>query len=205
MCASDGTCKPPDQDLCLSVQCNALDECHDIGSCQAGLCTDPPKADGSPCSIGECQLGVCIDPNNPTGEDDSCDNIQCTASDECHLVGTCFGGICTDPPKEDGSTCSNGTCQNGICVPATDEDPCKNMVCTAPSECFQEGMCSNGACSDVKKPDGTTCSTGTCQDGQCDVDDTDTDNGGGGIFGMLYQMLASLFDFLFGWIFDLFG
>jgi MYXO-CTERM domain-containing protein len=46
----------------------------------------------------------------------------CTASDECHDPGTCQGstGVCDNPPKPDGATCSNGTCEGGVCTPSSD-------------------------------------------------------------------------------------
>lgn len=41
--------------------CVALDECHDIGTCdsETGACTNPSKADGETCSIGICESGQC--------------------------------------------------------------------------------------------------------------------------------------------------
>lgn len=43
------------------VTCAALDDCHDVGSCEpsTGACSNPPKADGSVCSGGICQSGTC--------------------------------------------------------------------------------------------------------------------------------------------------
>ncbi|MFO0760369.1 MAG: kelch repeat-containing protein [Byssovorax sp.] len=42
-------------------ECMAMDECHDVGTCDAasGDCSNPAKADGTPCSTGTCQKGVC--------------------------------------------------------------------------------------------------------------------------------------------------
>ncbi|HRI65435.1 MAG TPA: hypothetical protein PK156_14405 [Polyangium sp.] len=43
------------------VVCTALDECHDVGTCltTTGVCDDPVKADGAPCTNGMCQGGTC--------------------------------------------------------------------------------------------------------------------------------------------------
>jgi hypothetical protein len=47
-----------------AVTCSASDECHTAGSCvaDAGTCTNPAKADGTPCAIGTCQAGQCTAP-----------------------------------------------------------------------------------------------------------------------------------------------
>ncbi len=51
------------------VVCTASDQCHDVGTCDppTGLCSNPPKLDGTPCSdgnpctVGEtCQAGSCL-------------------------------------------------------------------------------------------------------------------------------------------------
>jgi MYXO-CTERM domain-containing protein len=44
-----------------AVTCTAQDECHDVGSCDkgTGACSNPQKADGTPCSGGTCQGGAC--------------------------------------------------------------------------------------------------------------------------------------------------
>jgi hypothetical protein len=44
------------------VICSAQDECHDVGSCNpdTGVCSNPAKPDGSPCTGGACQGGLCM-------------------------------------------------------------------------------------------------------------------------------------------------
>jgi MYXO-CTERM domain-containing protein len=44
------------------VTCAAQDECHDAGTCNPanGTCSNPQKADGTPCSNGTCQSGTCM-------------------------------------------------------------------------------------------------------------------------------------------------
>src|SRR5262249_40752372 len=50
------------------VVCTALDQCHDVGTCDpaTGACSQPPRSDGSPCNDGDactredvCRAGVC--------------------------------------------------------------------------------------------------------------------------------------------------
>jgi MYXO-CTERM domain-containing protein len=47
--------------LCADVTCTALDDCHEIGTCDpaTGECDDPAKADGSDCAGGTCEGGAC--------------------------------------------------------------------------------------------------------------------------------------------------
>lgn len=100
------------------IVCTALDQCHDVGVCDAGTgtCSNPAKADGSTCSDGNactqtdsCQTGACVG-SNP---------VVCTALDECHDVGTCApaSGVCSNPNKPDGTPCGGGslTCLAGSC------------------------------------------------------------------------------------------
>jgi hypothetical protein len=79
--------------------CTASDQCHDAGTCDpsSGVCSNPPKANGSVCNDGNacttndvCTNGVCG--GTPK---------TCTASDQCHNAGTCdpTTGVCSNPPK----------------------------------------------------------------------------------------------------------
>jgi MYXO-CTERM domain-containing protein len=71
-CADGNICTK--NDLCTSgtcmgtpVTCTPLDECHSAGTCDTatGVCTDPRKVDGSPCTNGSCQGGTCIQTGMP--------------------------------------------------------------------------------------------------------------------------------------------
>src|SRR5207247_1147972 len=73
------------------VVCTALDQCHDVGTCNTGtgVCSNPNKTNGTACNDGNactqtdtCQSGVCTG-SNP---------VVCTALDQCHDVGTCNTG-----------------------------------------------------------------------------------------------------------------
>jgi hypothetical protein len=129
--------------------CTASDQCHQAGVCDpmTGACSNPPKANGAPCSDGNactqtdsCQSGTCVGASPET----------CTASDPCHLAGVCdpMTGACSNPPK----------------------------TCTASDQCHQAGVCDpmTGACSNPPKANGAPCSDGnactpadSCQSGVC--------------------------------------
>jgi MYXO-CTERM domain-containing protein len=51
-----------------------------------------------------------------------CAGVTCTASDECHVAGTCdpSTGACSNPTQPEGTACSNGTCEGGTCAAAMD-------------------------------------------------------------------------------------
>jgi hypothetical protein len=109
--------------------------------------------DGNACTQSDtCQAGVCVGANP----------VVCTASDQCHLVGTCNSstGACSNPAKLNGASCDDGsactqtdTCQAGICVGANP------VVCTASDQCHTAGTCntSTGQCSNPLKQPGTPC------------------------------------------------
>jgi MYXO-CTERM domain-containing protein len=67
-CQTTATCH---DGLCLggTVACDAPDECHEFGICDPaiGMCTQPAKADGQPCSIGVCTGGVCVGDQTDAG------------------------------------------------------------------------------------------------------------------------------------------
>jgi hypothetical protein len=128
-------------------------------------------ADGNPCTWGDtCQNKVCVpDPNR---------NTQCSASDQCHDVGTCdtTTGMCSNPAKVNGSVCSdndacttNDACSGGSCVsgpPLTCDDGnvCTNDSCNPATGCVftnNTAPCSDGnVCTQ-----GDTCNSGACQSG----------------------------------------
>jgi len=186
VCTSDGECKIG-EDACDKTQCEALDECHEVGTCSGGICDDPIKADGTACSNGngQCQVGVCV------VNDGACDNIECSALDDCHDIGTCAGGSCNNPVKAFGTACNNGKgqCQGGACVDAS----CDGVQCEPKSECHNVGTCGDGVCTEPMKADGTSCNdgNGTCQLGECVNKEC-------GLIEAFLQMLL-------GWLLALFG
>jgi hypothetical protein len=154
------------------VVCTALDQCHVAGTCASGtgLCSNPPKGNGTPCNDGSlctsgetCQAGVC---GAPTG------TVVCTAQDQCHVAGTCDPGtgLCSNPPKtngtpcDDASLCTGGeTCQGGACGA-----PTSTVTCTALDLCHLVGTCdpATGQCSNPVKSCGDAF---TCTDDSCDL------------------------------------
>jgi cysteine-rich repeat protein len=160
------------------VTCAAQDQCHVAGTCNpaTGICSNPAKANGSSCDDGDlctqgdtCQAGSCT-----AGAP-----LTCTASDQCHVPGTCNPsiGACTNPPKPNGAACSDGSactagdaCQGGVCFPGTP------VICVAQDQCHLAGTCNpaTGVCSNPSQPNGAPCSDGnactqvdTCQSGTC--------------------------------------
>src|SRR2546425_10521519 len=71
--------------------------------------------DGNACTQTDtCQSGLCTG-SNP---------VVCTASDQCHVAGTCntATGPCSNPTSTNGAACNDGnactnaeTCQSGSC------------------------------------------------------------------------------------------
>src|SRR5205814_597946 len=86
-CAT-GTCQ---SGVCIAnnpVVCSASDQCHVAGTCDpaTGHCSNPRTSKGTACNDGNactqtdtCQSGLCTG-SNP---------VVCTASDQCHVPGTC--------------------------------------------------------------------------------------------------------------------
>jgi hypothetical protein len=160
------------------VTCSASDQCHAAGTCDpsTGVCSNPIAPNGTACSDGNactagdaCQSGSCA----------SGTPVTCTASDQCHIAGTCDPGTgtCSNPAAPNGATCNDGnactqtdTCQAGVC---TGTNP---VVCNASDQCHVAGTCdpSSGICSNPAAANGATCNDGnactqtdTCQTGVC--------------------------------------
>jgi hypothetical protein len=60
-CTAVDTCVAGACQGTAKVTCKALDGCHDAGECvdATGVCTNPAKADGTPCADGVCTAGKC--------------------------------------------------------------------------------------------------------------------------------------------------
>lgn len=124
------------------VVCTALDQCHEMGTCNpaTGVCSNPAGPDGLSCDdhnactqTDVCQLGICTG-SNP---------VTCGPLDQCHDAGVCSAstGRCSNPNKPNGSTCASGcsvatTCQDGVCEGgpgAADTD--NDGICNADDNC----------------------------------------------------------------------
>jgi N-acetylneuraminic acid mutarotase len=178
-CTQTDTCQAGTCTGGNAVVCPAPDQCHTAGSClpATGACTNPQKANNTVCNDGNactqtdtCQNGACSGANP----------VSCGAASQCQVGGGVCDpatGICSGPPKPDGTACNDGnacttvdTCQAGVCVGSTP------VVCAAPDQCHDQGVCApaTGVCSNPLKANGTACSDGnsctqtdTCQAGVC--------------------------------------
>ncbi|MGH7894539.1 MAG: hypothetical protein ACREQL_07715, partial [Candidatus Binatia bacterium] len=160
------------------VVCAPLDQCHLQGTCNqaTGTCSNPEAPDNTSCNDGNactqtdtCQGGSCTGANP----------VICTASDQCHNPGVCdtATGQCSDPAKDDGSTCNDGdactltdTCVAGGCTGANP------VICTPLDQCHVAGTCdpATGDCSNPNANSGTLCDDSNgctegdmCTNGQC--------------------------------------
>jgi hypothetical protein len=159
---TNGTCQG------TAVTCTAMDQCHSVGTCNpaTGACSNPALNgttcnDNNPCTTGDqCNSGVC----QGTA-------VTCTATDQCHGVGTCdmSTGLCSNPALT-GTSCNNNacltgqTCSSGTC---TGGSP---IACPAPDQCHTAGSCSGGTCGGYTALTGNSCGSGanmTCQNGTC--------------------------------------
>jgi MYXO-CTERM domain-containing protein len=119
----DGICSVAERDYGTCVAdctpkigdaiCDPFLDCHLTPSIPAWECDlDCPCDDGNACTQGDVwQNEVCV----------GSEPVTCTAADECHEAATCDPAMgCSNPQKEDGTTCTNGTCLAGICIPKID-------------------------------------------------------------------------------------
>ncbi len=176
-CTQTDTCQVGECTGTNPITCTALDQCHNIGSCNptSGLCSTPTKIDGVACDDGDactqvdtCQTGTCIGANP----------VVCVAIDSCHGAGTCDPGTgqCSSPMMADGAACNDhnactqtDTCQSGTCVGAN------TTICEALDQCHTPGSCNPASgCTNPTKPSGTSCNDNdactqidSCQAGVC--------------------------------------
>jgi concanavalin A-like lectin/glucanase superfamily protein len=161
------------------VTCTASDQCHVAGTCDpaTGACSNPAAADGTACNDGNactrtdtCQSGACVG-SNP---------VTCTASDQCHVAGTCdpMTGICSNPVAPDGTTCSSGDvcsggdfCHSGVCQPGPCS-ACSGMVTGGGQVHTASGGLASFSFNSRSRGDGTA--TGSFQwtnhDARCRID-----------------------------------
>lgn len=99
------------------VMCMAQDQCHAAGLCasQSGLCSNPPVADGTTCSLqnanAACTAGACGLVSCQAGFGD-CDLKASTGCEASLLTSVVNCGMC-------GRACSAGsTCGAGLCIAA---------------------------------------------------------------------------------------
>jgi hypothetical protein len=118
------------------------------------MCSNPTATNGTDCNDGnactradDCMAGVCVG-TNP---------VTCTASDQCHVAGTCSPstGMCSNPTATNGTLCNDGngctqtdTCSAGVCTGASP------VTCSASDSCHTAGACvpATGMCTDPLIP-----------------------------------------------------
>jgi hypothetical protein len=138
ICNGLGTCSGGAPVVCTATTCNVPGTCAPA----TGLCSaQTPVANGTACNdnngctqTDSCQAGACVG-SNP---------VVCTASDACHVAGTCVAatGTCSaQTPAADGTACND----NSLC---TSNDICTAGVCAGSPVCVAPLTCnpSNGSC-----------------------------------------------------------
>jgi hypothetical protein len=189
-CGADGGCVPvlagtncaTDSNVCTIDKCDNSGACTHVAVSKAADCGSK-ECGSSACysECGPCTGNLVCDPGGTQICVDLCAGVTCTASNQCHVAGTCdqATGVCSNPAKTDGSACTDGdactqtdTCQAGAC---TGTNP---VTCTASDQCHV-AICitATGLCSDSPKGDGAACSTGSacsaggdsCQGGACSI------------------------------------
>lgn len=87
-----------------AVTCVASDQCHDAGSCipATGLCSNPPKAGGTPCNDGvsctmndQCYAGACIAGPTKDADGDAHVDVAC-GGDDCNDADSNTWGVPTE-------------------------------------------------------------------------------------------------------------
>jgi len=161
LCNGAETCKAGVCSPGTPVACKASDQCHVAGTCNpaTGQCSNPAATDGTACSDGNkctsgevCKAGACGG-GTP---------VTCTASDQCHVAGTCnpATGTCSNPNAPDGASCGDGNachtgdlCKAGVCTVGS------TVTCSVQDQCHTAGTCnpSTGQCSNPVAADGTAC------------------------------------------------
>jgi hypothetical protein len=143
-----------------ATSCGTCSACNVPGS--VGTCAPTPS--GSACT----GTNLCLQTYSCDGAG-SCvgsNPLVCTASDQCHVAGTCANGACSNPAAPDGTACSTSkcttgdVCHGGICSPGTavscdDGNPCTVDTCDA-----------NLGCQHTPGNAGTVCRAAA---GACDV------------------------------------
>jgi Tol biopolymer transport system component len=109
--------------------CDDGNACTSVDVCDRGVCQGSNLPNGTVCSDGNactqsdtCQSGAC------TGADP----VICSASDQCHVAGTCdtATGSCSDPAAPDGTACDDTETCSG-------QDACQAGACTVPGALVQ--------------------------------------------------------------------
>jgi len=184
ICVHGDTDKDSDSDGYLDGECPGGNDCDDS---DAGV---HPGASEGPPGDATCTDGV---DNDCDGQSDGAETgcMDCTQDSDCDDGNVCTtddclpGGVCDNPPVQDGTSCDDGdpcssqdNCQNGVCTSGdtdkdSDADGYLDENCPGGNDCddstadanpgLSEGPGGSAFCSDLLDND--------C-DGQTDDDDT---------------------------------
>jgi MYXO-CTERM domain-containing protein len=159
--------------LCCDVACDGTcEQCDVIGN--EGVCTliAPENDPDDECSDGACDgNGACA---SDQGE-------ICTMGSEC-LSGLCVDGVCCNNACDGDCEQCDASGNEGSCTPLQADTECRASA----GECDAAEACdgTSGQCpADANEPDGTTCSDGVCDGGECLPEGSGGDGGGGGSGG----------------------
>ena len=174
-CTQTDTCQSGTCSGGNPVTCAAIDQCHDVGTCNTatGACSTPIKANGT-------RATTATRARRPTpartARARAATRSTCTAFDQCHDAGTCSPstGTCSNPNKINGALCNDARvctmgdrCVEGICA--------GTVTCPAIDQCHAAGGCDAlGACTAPIKANGSPCndtslctSQDACTNGIC--------------------------------------
>jgi hypothetical protein len=156
-CTLSDTCQNGSCQSGTAVVCSASDQCHVAGTCDTatGSCSNPTAPNDTPCSDGNaCTL-------SDTCQNGSCQSgtaVVCSASDQCHVAGTCdtATGSCSNPTAPNGTTCDDQT----YC---TVSDQCTDGVCGgSPRDCNDNLSCTADSCNETAQQCDHIINVGTC-------------------------------------------
>lgn len=181
LCTQTDTCQSGVCTGSKPIVCAALDQCHDVGSCDPlkGTCSNPNKTDGTLCndrktctSADKCSGGVC------GGAAVACDDkIACTV-DSCVEPTGCNYDTSKCGCTKDADCNDNNPC-NGVETCNLTTLSCKNGTptnCSNLDDACNTGTCDTqtGACKATPRMDGTACDdsnactrTDACKAGKC--------------------------------------
>ncbi|MDH5492773.1 MAG: hypothetical protein OEY14_12540, partial [Myxococcales bacterium] len=191
---ADGETDAPPPECTLGADCDDLDPCNGLETCEAGACTPgtPPSCeDGLACSLDSCDpaTGECVNALDDSlcADGEVCDSIEgCVLPPPCLVDADCDDGLfCTgiescdpatgclrSPPScDDGLACTDDLCDAGLdaCVNTPRDSACSDgVVCNGAESCAPGDPLADGAGCVIGSPpvcdDGVGCTTDYCDE-----------------------------------------
>src|SRR5262249_11775824 len=152
-----------DNEECTNDSCNPATGC--VYTPRTGACTD----DGIACTNDVCSAGLCTHPPKPDGTACADDGSVCPR----HV---CAAGACAHRPGNNGTRCDDGlfctvsdTCQGGVCTGGPARNCADTNACTTDS-------CDEGTRTCIhQQVTGSCCGNGTVESGE-ECDDGNSSN-----------------------------